>query len=226
MEQTRRFSSITEQVYDQLHRDIMHATLAPGQRMTIRKLAEMYEVSTMPIREALHKLSSEGLVKYDRRGLTVNALTEEEIKQIYEARMRLESLLLVWASDRATAEDIDKLEQLVHDMDLHSKNDRARWMESNYHFHMGMYQLAGSERLLNMIRSLYTSIEPYLFMIETTQDVVDASQNEHHLIVDALKSHDHARLDQLIRSHLQDAADTVLNADSSAGAEKQNETGM
>ncbi len=82
-------------VYEQLRHDITHGTLEPGSKLRVEAMCKRYEVGASPLREALSRLSAEGLVaRTDQRGFSVTALKWDELPILTQTRAQLESLAL------------------------------------------------------------------------------------------------------------------------------------
>lgn len=104
-------------VYEQLRSDITHGILEPGSKLRVEAISQRYEVGASPLREALSRLSAEGLVdRTDQRGFSVAALKWDELPTLAQTRARLESLAL---RDAIQARDTDwehALVLLVHQL--------------------------------------------------------------------------------------------------------------
>src|SRR5690606_23876747 len=93
--------------------DLVSQAIKPGERLTIDMLTTRYRVSHMPIREALRQLEGEGVLQsLAHRGFRVEAITEESIRNLYDIRVAVESMLGRRAAERATDADIAELEML------------------------------------------------------------------------------------------------------------------
>src|ERR1043166_6774981 len=99
-------------IYAALRAKILDGTLQPGARLREIPLAEEFGVSRTPVREALMRLESDGLARRDGRSLVVHAVSAEELIQVYDLRITLESEAAAQAADRRTAVDLASLEAL------------------------------------------------------------------------------------------------------------------
>ena len=85
--------TLRQQIYDQLRKKIIAAEILPGQVVTIQGLAKQFEVSVMPVREALWQLESEGVVVIEsNKSIHVNALRRNEMEEILDLRLILEAI--------------------------------------------------------------------------------------------------------------------------------------
>jgi DNA-binding GntR family transcriptional regulator len=102
-------------VYEQLRSDIAHGVLAPGSKLRVEAMCTRYVVGASPLREALSRLSAEGLVeRNDLRGFSVTPLHWEELPILTRNRIELESIALRESIDRQDAAMEDRLALLVH----------------------------------------------------------------------------------------------------------------
>jgi DNA-binding GntR family transcriptional regulator len=102
-------------VYDRLRRDLLTGRLAPGQRLTARSLMARYEAGQTPLREALNRLSSEGLVVFqDQRGFTVATASIDELTELTETRCWVEEIALRRSMAASTPEWEETLVVLCH----------------------------------------------------------------------------------------------------------------
>src|SRR3954447_392887 len=90
----------TEKVYIQLHEKIIKGLIRPGSRVVISQIAKEFKVSEIPVREVIQRLAQEGYITlHPHAGPTVNSLSEDEVRQIFEIRSGVESLAAKLAVD-------------------------------------------------------------------------------------------------------------------------------
>ncbi|MGH9064624.1 MAG: GntR family transcriptional regulator [Acidimicrobiales bacterium] len=95
--------TLADRAFSVLHNAIVTGVLEPGERLPIEDLAELLGMSPMPIREALRRLDSEGMVdSVPHRGARVTELSTEDLQEVYEARLALEPIALRRAAERFT----------------------------------------------------------------------------------------------------------------------------
>src|SRR3989304_10124904 len=105
---------------EKLRDEILQGELIPGQYLRLEELATRFEVSTMPVREALSDLEAEGLVTiFPHRGTIVTELSADDLVDIYDIRATLEAMAARLAVPRLTATTIDQLKGYIHQMDRH-----------------------------------------------------------------------------------------------------------
>ena len=195
--------SIPELVYQALRRDIARGVYKPG-ILRIRPLTERFGVSATPVREALRRLESEGLVTLRNRRIMVRALSEDELHEIFALRAELEAFAISRAAERMQLdeENSDRLEALLAEMDESAGSDPESWRRANQEFHMLIYGAAGMARLTALIESMWASVEPYLRLYVHTAPHLDKAQDEHRRMLRALRRGDAEKSAELLREHL------------------------
>ena len=123
-----------EVVYHQLRELILFGDLIPGQAVTIQGLTVELNAGMTPVREALRRLISEGaLVFQGNRRVTVPTLSKDNINELIFARQAIEPQLIILATQKATPEDIDRLEVIDAELDQAIESgDIHRYLKKNY----------------------------------------------------------------------------------------------
>lgn len=204
-----KVESVQEKVYERLRELVISRQLAPGEKISIRQMAEAFGVSTMPVREALRKLEAEGMVTFERNGIVIRQLSAREVEQFFEIRIRLETLGVSWALPNINETDEKRFEELVEEMD-NQKADLTKWRELNRQFHLYLYSFAGSAQLQQMIENLWNSVEPYMRLYTSTVTSLEQAQKEHHEVVELIKCRNADHLCKLIAAHLNATAKIIL----------------
>ena len=151
------YISKSDMVTDVLRDLITDGQLSPGTPLRQRNLAEQFDVSNTPVREALRRLESEGLVVTDvHRGATVARTESEELEENYRILAALEALAGSLAVAKITDDDIADIEALYRQVAACLPDD-GRLAELNRQFHFRIYQCARSPMLLLLMRLLWRS---------------------------------------------------------------------
>jgi DNA-binding GntR family transcriptional regulator len=184
-----RVSTVNDEVYARLRGAITTGSLAPGSKVSIRSIADMFEVSTMPVREALRRLESDGLVVFGRRRITVSNMSADEVTQVVRIRLQLELLASEWAIDQVTDEDIADLEDIVARM---GREDIAvdQWRGLNQDFHRRFYDCARSPHLLELIGRVWDKVEPFVAIYASTIDDFQEAHRQHVEILESIAAGD------------------------------------
>ncbi|MGF1447450.1 MAG: GntR family transcriptional regulator [Pikeienuella sp.] len=190
----------------------------PGERLKEIELAARFGVSRTPVREALGRLESQGLVARDgRRGLTVAALDAHELGELYDLREMLEGFAARLAARRASPAEIEVLAEMVAaDRGLVGTGDVSALARANKRFHRALH-LAAHNRFLEqaldgMRRSL--ALLSGTTLGETHRQ--GASIDEHAAIVAAIAARDEAAAEAAARLHIVNAYKTRLKRSAEA----------
>ena len=110
----KNVTSIRERVFEYLKAGVLSGHLNPGERLTEEHLAKEMGVSRTPVREALHKLESEGLIKpLETRGFIVSHDSKDEIEELFEIRSLLEGHALRIISKKISEQDLGQLNNFI-----------------------------------------------------------------------------------------------------------------
>ncbi|MCI2422321.1 GntR family transcriptional regulator [Saccharopolyspora sp. K220] len=203
--------TVYDEVYSRLRTGITSGVIAPGGKMSIRSIADRLGVSTMPVREALKRLESDGLVVFHRRSVTVAALSAKEVEQIFDIRWRLEGLASEWAISKVTDRDIAELDAILSSMER-ADIEPLQWRLRNQQFHLRFYECAGSAHLLELIHKVWDKVEPYMAIYATNVESFDQARREHRELLALIAERDPPRLLDATERHLADTRTVVLAA--------------
>jgi DNA-binding GntR family transcriptional regulator len=132
---------------------ILSGAIEPGERLRQEELAEVFETSRIPVREALRALEYEGLVTSEpHRGFTVTSLDADHVDEIYELRILLESQAVRLAVPLLTDEDLREIETLYRRMSEATDPDEA--LAAREQFYVRLYSVSGRPRLVGLIMRL------------------------------------------------------------------------
>ncbi|MFZ1389123.1 MAG: GntR family transcriptional regulator [Thiolinea sp.] len=151
-------------VYHSLRRALMCGQIEPGLPLTIRGLAEVMNVSPMPVREALHRLTCEGAVEVrDNRRVMVPRMTAARFKELYELRIVLETHAADSALPYCRPEHITQLEHLDGLIDLaYQSSDTGQGSLANQEFHRYLYQRNPFQVAVPLIESIWLQLGPFV----------------------------------------------------------------
>jgi DNA-binding GntR family transcriptional regulator len=129
---------------------ILSGVLEPGARLRQEELADVFQTSRIPVREALRALEYEGLVRSEpHRGFTVTALDADDVEEVYDLRILLESHAVRLAIPLLTDEDLEELEQLSATMKNAATPDEQ--LAARESFYLRLYSVTGRPRLVGLI---------------------------------------------------------------------------
>ncbi len=210
---------IRDIAYETLKHAIISGQLPAGSRIVETLYAERLHISRTPLREALRKLERDGLVEYVlHRGVVVRAFTIEDIEEIFTIRNAMMMLILPSVVKNVTDEDIERLEDILKEMDVaQQKEDADQLAVYNRRFHYELEHLSDKIRILRVIDSQ----EDYVvrFSALTIASIVRRSKahQEHHEMVELLRKRDLEGLKSLMQHHLEESMETCLAAVSGRG---------
>jgi DNA-binding GntR family transcriptional regulator len=204
-----------EFVYRTIRTAILRCDLRPGERLVIEDLAQRLDVSTIPVREALQLLQSEGLVEsVPHVGTTVTPLSRNSILDIFSIMEGLQIVAARVAAERATPEDFTTLETLMREMDEVVAGGRLEvWGDLNTQFHIAIATMTGLPMLQQMTVQAFdrwNQMRRYFFSNVLAVRAPQA-QREHHAIVDAMRARAADRLSVLLSEHNRHALDDYLH---------------
>lgn len=200
-----------EKVRRGLRAAIMSGALAAGAPIRQEELAAQYQVSRMPVREALRQLEAEGLVLiYPNRGAFVATLDPRDIREIYEIRMLLECDALRRAVPALTPAVIERATELLKQLD--SAQETSNWGALDEAFHATIYAPVDRPRLLDLITTLRRQVTQFYYVVTPLERYRARSQDEHRQILAACAAGDVAGAVAALEAHLHNSADAAIAA--------------
>jgi DNA-binding GntR family transcriptional regulator len=182
---------------------ILSGEFEPGSKISQESLAIRFGASRIPVREALSRLESDGLVVLKPNcGAWVAKLDLKECLEIYKIRERLEPLALSEAVARITDEEIDRLESLV--LAMESTTDTATFLRLDREFHLESYRAADMQQLAGMVERFWNTTQHYrrAFTELLGSEGSWIIHAEHKLIIDALRRRDADGAAHLLHEHI------------------------
>ncbi|MCB9450212.1 MAG: GntR family transcriptional regulator [Anaerolineaceae bacterium] len=197
--------TLTDRVYEILREDILNNRLPPDTPIQEAVIARDLGVSRGPVREALQKLSAEGLVEIiTHRGAVVTSLTWQEFIDAYRVREALESLATRLATPNLTPDDIAELEQLHEAMIRHAEAEAVdAFFAANAQFHHMLVVKSNNRKLIEMYYPLIDQMRRYRMRSLTLRGGLSKSCDEHKAILDAIKTGDADKAAILMSAHIQ-----------------------
>lgn len=204
------YKSVQQLVTERIRAAILDGTLRPSDRLNQVDLAQKFQVSRIPTREALRTLEGEGLVRfYPHRGAVVATMTSREIKDVYEIRSTLEEKAALTAMTQVTREQLAQARKLQAEMV--ACGDVDRWISLNDQFHLALYHAEGTVWLLKVIEILRNWVAAYIRLIINDEAHRIAANREHLAILRAVEKRNSAALREAIRRHMRTSRDGVVS---------------
>ena len=174
---------------------ILTAALPPGTRLRQEKLADVFGTSRIPVREALRALEYEGLVtSLPYRGFTVTELDADDIEEVYDLRILLESHAVRLAVPLMTDEDLQALEELYAEMIAAEPGDAQ--LAARERFYIKLYSMTGRHRLVTLIARLRQEVARSL-----RWPTLQHAPEHHEQFFDAIRAGDAERAASQLASH-------------------------
>ena len=196
--------TLWQQVHDHLRDEIISGSLTPGTELHEVALAASFGVSRGPIREALGRLATEGLVTIrPRRGAVVRALSSDEFIEAYQVREALEMMAVRLAVPKLTEADLDTMERLVEEMaELADAGDVKGFFDANAEFHQLFFAASGNGMLATLYRQLRGQIDRHRLRSLELRGELSRSVAEHRAILSAARARDVERAVTLASEHI------------------------
>lgn len=212
-----RKETLASAVYDQLRQAIITVSIAPGEKLNIRALCDRFAVGLSPMREALSRLSSEGLVtQIDHRGFAVTGLSEDDLIDLTRARSWLNELAIrnsVANGDAAWEENVvlcfHRLSRTPR-FEPGSEDTRcAKWELAHRKFHSSLIAASGSSRIEQYCEHLFDSSERYRHVGRMAGIKGENRDSEHKALMEAAVARDADAAAALIKAHFEHTAELV-----------------
>jgi DNA-binding GntR family transcriptional regulator len=201
-----------QHVFESLKMVIIRGEVAPGDRLVESRIAEILNISRTPVREAIHKLEREGLLKrLPKGGFTVVNLTREDIEETFGIRCVLESYAARLAAINYKEEELEPLRRKIEDFQRcldQGKMDRLPRI--NTEFHNLLYALSRSPKLIKMINDLRDQIYRFRRIILKMEDMARVSNEDHRKMLEAIQTRELERVEELVTEHILRGRQIVL----------------
>jgi DNA-binding GntR family transcriptional regulator len=205
---------LTERAYDQLRRDIISCSIAPGSEISEAQLATQYGLGKAAVRVALTRLAHDGLVRaIPRRGYMVAPVTLQDIQDVFELRLMLEPAAARLAAGKVNAQQLRAYDDVCsagyHPGDATST---ARFLEANKAFHVAIAHATGNARLASAIEHLLDEMTRLLHLGLGLRKGAPESQFEHKSLVKALARGDGALAERICREQIEASRHMIVSA--------------
>ncbi|HZH61320.1 MAG TPA: GntR family transcriptional regulator [Metabacillus sp.] len=199
-------TSITSQVTNAIRKAIVSGEYEPGQKLSEVNLAEYYQVSRTPVREALKQLEREGLVDIiPRVGTCVTKPTEKELNELFKVKEVLEGLAARLVAENGREKDIEIMKESVVEMEEAIANsDNKQYVEANTRFHKAILEGAENSKLSFLLNLLLNQIPYNRYVYLTIEDPnrLKKSLSEHKAILAAIENGDQEQAEKTMREHV------------------------
>lgn len=188
----------------------MSGELVPGEQLVELALAEWCQVSRTPIREALTRLEQDGLVRRTDRGLIVRESSPEEILDLYDTRIVLESRAAAVAADRRTSIDLISMRRADDRVRRAAADDSNTMAERNRELHRTVWRASHNESLIDLLERLNMHLGRYPATTLAFPGRQETSHVEHTDLIDAIEARDAESASRIATAHFTAARDIRL----------------
>ena len=209
--QRERRISIADQIAAQLRDDILSAVIEPGAPLRQDHVAQRFNVSQAPVREALRQLASENLVTYQVNcGVRVPLLERAEAEETARLRLKLEPDLVAAATRNFSVADRRHAETAI-DLIASAKNVPSL-LQANEAFHDAIYRPAGRPVTLQMVHQLRQRYARYLGFMWKHSRHAEASLDEHRELLELMRKGKAKAARKRLKAHIGASTDAILDA--------------
>ena len=201
-----------DSVVEHLRNFIVEGVLAPGTKLNERELCDTLGISRTPLREAFKVLAAEGLIDITpNRGATVSRISEAELREMFELMSALEAFSGELACQRITAAEIAEIKALHYTMlARRAQNDLPGYYAHNHQIHDCINRAARNTALRQIYLSTNRRLQALRFRSNLNPSKWEKAVQEHEEMIKALDARDGVRLASVLRQHLLEKRDAVL----------------
>lgn len=211
-----------EQIFLTLRSEILDGTLAPSTSLRETALAERFEVSRTPVRDALSRLEQDGLLVRAHRGLEVQSVDPQTVMQVYDVRILLEEQVAGDAALNRTVRDVLRLEAMVERDRAIQDHDDVVLRRSNLEFHRAVWSAAHNPVLEELLERLSHHLVHAPHSTLSVGDRWNEALEEHAALLAAIQDRDPATARDVARQHFETARSIRLGILRSAAREDAN----
>ena len=203
--------NLSDQIANRLRDMIIQNELAPGDRIREREVCKELQVSRTPLREALHKLASEGLIELiPNRGAVITRPSAEEIADMLQVLGVLEAFAGERVCEYISEQEVAEIKALQYEMlAAFARQDRLRYFKLNQKIHLAIVKAARSETLFTLHARLNARLYRIRYQSNLKNETWGSALAEHDHILEALEQRDAEKLSTLLRQHLKSTWEKV-----------------
>lgn len=208
--------SLRIQVFNALEDAILNGVYQEGDSLNELKLSKSLGVSRTPVREALMQLELEGLVKnIPNKGAVVIGISEQDVEDIYEIRIRIEGLAARLCAEKITPEELEELEQCVALQEYYLKKPDAKEMGAlDGDFHRIIFAASKSRPLQTVLTNFHNYIRRARAVSVRVEGRAEESVAEHRAILETISRGDADMAERLTAEHIQNARKNIAGLSS------------
>ncbi|HTU34826.1 MAG TPA: GntR family transcriptional regulator [Candidatus Acidoferrum sp.] len=200
--------SLSAAVVERLREKILSGELREGQQLRQDVIAAEFQISRIPVREALSHLAAEGLIKiFANRGAVVSALSPEEIGELFETRAVLECYMLREAIPNLREDDFRRAEGILQQFEesLEDETEAKSWGHWNWMFHSALYAPSNRPVMMGFVKTLNNNCDRYTRLHLVFTRKLHLAGEAHRKLLQACRTGDPRIASDALWSHIVDA---------------------
>lgn len=204
--------SLGQHVFENLKQAIVKGNIPEGKWLVETRIANMLDISRTPVREALHKLEREGLVrKLPRSGFTVSSMARDDIEETFGIRSVLEGYAARLAAIKHRKKELGPLEKKIEKFQVClDKGQMSALPKINTEFHDLLYKMGRSQELIKMISMLGDRIYRFRELMLKDRQIAKVSNEDHRAILELIAKREAESVERLVREHIMRGQMAVL----------------
>jgi GntR family transcriptional regulator, rspAB operon transcriptional repressor len=202
-------TNINEKVYDYIKKNITTFHFPSGYKINIKQLSDTLGVSQTPIKDALFRLAGEGLIDItSRTGTYVKSITEDDIHEILQTRLILETAVIEEIAGKITDEQLRTLKNVYQKsyslvVNPNDSQSYKTFMEYDSQFHLSFFHIMGNKRLISIYKNLNAHMQMVRFrLMNDALGKLPTTDEEHRIILEALCERNVAKAKHAVANHL------------------------
>ncbi len=221
-QQTKRGMSAANAAYGGIIDLVLNSELRPGERTSVNLLAARLNLGRTPVKEAITRLQTEGLLSVaGRSGTMVNRIDRLQTEQLFALRRALEDFAADFAVENLSARDLQQIKKCLRR--LGRSNFTSEFVRANVAFHSMIVAAAGNPFLIRFYAQLQIQLQIVTYLVRRGFDpkAADVRQREHAAIVKALEDRDAKALKSALRAHVLTTERAILASLAADDARRQ-----
>jgi len=206
--------SLSEQVFERLENDILSGKYQRGEYLTELMLCSDLGVSRTPVREAIRRLEQEHILETRAKGIFVIGVTDKDLKDIFNIRLKIECMAAREAAINADDEEIKNLQETLELQEFYvEKKDADHIKGFDSQFHQLIYKYSKSSALYDTLMPLHKKVQKYRKASVEDNSRAELSAKEHRGIFEAIKEHNGDLAEARMIEHIQNAAKHIIKSE-------------
>lgn len=204
--------SLADQVYMTLETSILNGTYKKGEVLSEQRLSKELGVSRTPIREALGRLAYENLIRESPSGNIVEGISEQDVKELFEVKKRIEVLAVVLCAKNIDKAGLDAMYEVIEKQHFYATKGNAEKVRAlDTEFHDTIYNNCGSTVYQSILSPIHHKLMRYRQASLEIEDRIMDSIKEHTDIYEAIESRNLEKVKELASKHIEQSYNNIKN---------------